>query len=502
MTAVTKEEAGRMLRHPINASLITLGRIEEYGNKKNGIASRKHAAAGAHTEGEVHAHSAPLCVRHDFLRLLYAGMLLELDTAAIRSFWQQQTLPGIPGDDECAKYDRLWSEENTIDLRSLAAILNAFELFLLRRRIDPAEFVGRALQKVNVGLAMSVKSAVMWAAPFLDTFYRAGDLRPLILNLTNTITEKLAPGLVHRLVKQESTGQWSTATILLMHSLLQSKRLVHSSAFARSMPAINSELWAALPVQLSPVSLKLPPFERRFMIAECRTIDQALALPLDLAAVDAHLAETLKLSTMSFHDFCRWRNLNIQKFGIPDIPIVVSHQNYFCPVRKQIALHEGCAYGAPVYLYGLRYLRNVPKPADFLSSILKHAVREDTSVWSLIRSRHQELVAKASQKAEFVYYVQEESCSLNGKHLIKYAPAKILRKILSAYTHSGQTEFEYRDILRDPAVFLGQESPNLGIRFNRLCQALDEMSSDVKLVRIAPGKVRLDCRCAVGYREA
>jgi hypothetical protein len=68
----------------------------------------------------------------------------------------------------------------------------------------------------------------------------------------------------------------------------------------------------------------------------------------------------------------------------------------------------------------------------------------------------------------------DESIVLNGEHLTKGVPAKILRSVLAAYTREGRTVFEYRDFKRDFDISLGQKNSNFEIRFYRLMEKLAE----------------------------
>lgn len=445
--------------------------------------------------------TSSVLVRNDILKLLYAGMLLEMSTSLVRRFWQQHPLPREEGaGSESELYEFLWKEDHTTDVRYVMSVLNTVEPFLLAYDIDTLDFIRRTFQRINRGLLISPRFLLQWGKPYLQHFFEVRDIRPLILELLDFFTQKLAPGIVHSVIDEDTAGEWNHSTIMLMHAGRDDH--AREKTFAQRFPPHDSELWIGMVVQLMPHCMSVEPFEELSILGDSRTIEEILEdrkverTENMLVIDDNHCG-----AVCGFHEFCSNRGLDIARYGVPDDPVVVAGKDYFCPDRERVVLHKGCAYGAPVCLYGLRYRRDAEKPPDFLSGIIDDATGDMPITWARAQERHEALLEELERKCVVVYHSRDDSISVNGRHLTRSVPARILRRIVAEYSRSGKTVFEYREFTKDENIVFDPLSPNLGVRLKRLMSTLEQNCPELSLTRPERGKLLLAPRDTVEYRE-
>jgi hypothetical protein len=193
--------------------------------------------------------------------------------------------------------------------------------------------------------------------------------------------------------------------------------------------------------------------------------------------------------------------LDLGKYCIFDQRVVLVTRDYYCPHRGRVVLRSGCAYGAPVYLYGYNYRRELRPKHDFMGDIIDKAVGEVDETVVKAAEHHRALLGELTGKVLIVYNAHLESISIDGRHFIKFAPARILRKILRSYVDQQRTEFEYSDFTMDDTVIYDPVSPNLNVRVKRLIQAFDTAFPKMKLRKTGRGKLTFQPECAIEFRE-
>lgn len=443
-----------------------------------------------------------ITARNDILKLLYAGMLLEMPISQVKEFWLRHPIPALSSaDDESLLFKSIWQEKKRNTLEYLVNVINDVEPFFSSQGLDTVSFIKKTFHRINKGMLISAKSILRWGKPFLSYFYLEKDLRPLILRLLDYFTEQLASGLVHTLVKHESDGAWHTATILVMYSQAITSLRLQKKMFERDFPGYDCELWTGMLVQSTPYCVNMPPFEELNMVSDCRTIQQIVpdaevSIKNNRLLIDG--ASFGEIAT--FHAFCEKKKLTVTKYKIPSREIVLINQDYVCPNRKRAVLHAGCAYGAPVYLYSFKYKKG-EKPQDFMSAIIDEATEELSDSWSLVQEIHETLIESLTLKADIVYTVKEESITINGNNITKFTPAKILRKMLLAYLKNGQTLFDHKEFIRDEQIIYDPLNPNLNVRLQRLIKALSDNFPRISISREIRGKIRLTVDCKISYHE-
>ena len=195
----------------------------------------------------------------------------------------------------------------------------------------------------------------------------------------------------------------------------------------------------------------------------------------------------------SFKSFCDNHVPGIAHtaLNIPDQPIVVMTRDYYCPLRKQLVLHKGCAYGAPVGLYNLEYDTAAFDTTELMPEVIETIIDNDAGFWTAAHRQHEALLQSVLPALEVVFYTADQSISVNNRHLVKRIPAGILRYILSRYLEFKQTEFEYREILLQPDLVFDVYAPNLSVRVKRLAEILKHKCPHIAILATGKGRFTL-----------
>ena len=163
-------------------------------------------------------------------------------------------------------------------------------------------------------------------------------------------------------------------------------------------------------------------------------------------------------------------------------------------------LYKGRYYGAPVSIAEFVYTKDVRTKDPFLG-LISSLVLEEYSVWPPVQKAHDELLHKINHVAEIVYYEADDSISVNGKHLMRNVPARILRNVLREYSKTGREEFENREFKRDPEICIDPVNPNFESRLNRVVDHLEKVSDVMSLNRHRRGGFRFEPHCHIDFRE-
>ncbi|NLG16940.1 MAG: hypothetical protein GX556_06355 [Fibrobacter sp.] len=342
---------------------------------------------------------------------------------------------------------------------------------------------------------------IKWTTPVLELFFQTDDIRHLILQLIPHYSSIMAPGLYHRIAEytvDEKNGS-AEATIVLFPSTDEPP----SSTVSRNiLPPFDCELWVTMIIQSIPQSMHLKPFEKFSIIADTRPVHSIV--PDAVYRNGKYYLDDKEIGReTTFSTFCKNRSISsiFENSSIPDITIAEITNDYYCPVRKRIVLHKGCAYGSPACLYSFKYNTRVKKPKGFFTSIIDETTSNTNRFWLKVQNKHNELLSNIEPTANFVYHVKDESISVSGKHLVKSVPAKILRYILKQYREKQQCEFEYREFINNPDIVLNTLAPNMAVRLSRLAKTLEAEFPSLKIIRTERGKFSIKVLCRLSYVE-
>ena len=440
-------------------------------------------------------------VKNELVKFLYAAMHLYLPIDEVREFWDKHYFTNHPKlRNPVDFYKWIWLDEEYCNAAFVVQVIESMEPYLNSKGFETPVFIRNALYTLNRGLLFSPKSMFKWTSPFLEDFYSNKDLRYLLLTLVEYYSSILVPGILHKTIKFFEHKSYKTTEAVILGTRFQ--QLPDNNRF-NPLPPYDCELWTAIIIQCMPAGIYLPPFEKLCMISDVRTAQKIVP--------DAHYHNDNLLidqqeygKKCSFHDFCKRKNLfeELQQYNLPDFTVTEIIKDYYCLKRKRVVLHKECIYEAPVYLYSYIFFRSSNKPKNFFSFIIDGTIKEKTDSWISVENRHKELLDTLNPKKILcIYNCNDESISVNGKHLVKFIPAKILRYILSRYVKNNQIEFEYREFIKNPEIPLDTLSPNIAVRIQRLSNVLKKYFPQFIIERTARGKIIIHVNCKLEYIE-
>ena len=158
-------------------------------------------------------------------------------------------------------------------------------------------------------------------------------------------------------------------------------------------------------------------------------------------------------------------------------------------------LYKDRYYSAPVTLAEFVYAK------DPFAGLISALVQDEYNAWTPVQKAHDELLHKINHVAEIIYYEADDSISVNGKHLMRNVPARILRNILREYKSTGREEFENREFKRDPEICIDSVNPNFESRLNRVVDHLEKIADVMGLNRHRRGGFRFEPHCHIEFRE-
>ncbi len=429
------------------------------------------------------------------LKLVYTAMLDEFPVYDIREFWDAQVETVAPKYSRVSDfYFSLWNGKDYIPFEDMCTILQNIEQFASKKGLDIQELVLCALKKA-ARLEHSAQALLCLCAPVIEHLFKPKDMREQLLKAAVFLSDRIATGMANFIISNTTQGDVNTTLFTLLLNDTSDKR-----KFSRSLPKTNCGLWAAMWVKNMPALLSLEPVEDFFMMADPRRV---IDLVPSASIIDNFLFINGKRygKVNSFHDFCKKRSvlMKIQSLGVPDDLVIEVEENYICPDTKKTILHEGCSYESPVAIYGFNYRRLDGKPKHTFSEFIKTATGSSCSSANRIEEKHSILMDSLHPVSRLVYHTNDDSVSLNGRHLIKSVPAQILKHLLQAYTNERRTVFEYKELLKNKEIVVDIANPNIAVRIQRLSSVLNKNFPQLKIIMLGRGKFRLQVDCKIHF---
>ncbi len=422
--------------------------------------------------------------RSEVLKSLYVAMLLYFPLDWVLEFWSSHPFPGKNGESEDSDlFKSLWTEKITVPFTYLTSVLNDLEPFLVARNRCILEFLEFFYVGLNGGIFIPAKFVLGILNPFLGKFFSSRDLRFYLLSLSNRIGSYVFPGVKLHTLSLPSPPDWR-------HVIRAVDLRINDNP---DTPILDFLLFYGSALKHYPLILSLPSFEDVSPLADCRTPDRVVTDPMEWK---------LKGREIGFHAFCRDVGFDPVKQGWPDSQVWLMTEDHYCPQRQRVVLREGCIYGAPVFLLKIRFLKNIQRPQNFLKDFVSAVLDSEESPQKKAEKLHRKLLLEADKKLQVVFHVKEVRITVNGKHLVSSAPARILRKLVHEFVTTGRTEFQHREFLHDENLISQPSNPNFIIRLIRLEKTLAEKCPDLSLTRPGRGKITFTCRRDIRFRES
>lgn len=439
----------------------------------------------------------PTLVRHDYKRAVYRAFLAEFPPDAIRKYFEKVPLL-IDGKEVSGKplFELLWKKKAHVPVTWEVASDHYLEEFLVSQGLDPREMMPKILRVSGGSTPIPGKVILSWFYPKVEALFNKLDTRDMCFGLITLVTENWLPGRIHRRIRRMEKGEWVHNTLIFIEDDTH-----------RTYLDWDYEFIAGPQVMEAPAKLGLPPFERFGMLADTRPPERVIWEAEDTPTWTGNRlsirGEVVGEAT-TFSAYCKYQGIDVERFNPPETEVVVMSRDYFCPRRKRVVLHQGCAYGAPFFISWTEHRKLAALKEGVLTTLISDIDREEREDEAdILEARHMALIDTLGRSATFVFHPADESMSLNGRHFVKGIPAKILRSVLQAHLQDGRTEFEYRDFKRDFEISLGQKNSNFEVRFYRLMEKLAEQDDAcLTLEKTGRGCFSLQVRGSVKLQDS
>jgi hypothetical protein len=433
-----------------------------------------------------------LNIRYDLIHVLYASMLMSFSSAETRSFWNKNLLPGYAATDELAMFTELWQGRKWYHQDYIFSVLNNFEPFLLTSGQNIFDFINEFFQKVNNGILISPRDWLGWSKSVLKLFFSQEDIRYLALKLLDHYNSKIARGLCYSIVQHSFENNTYKTTMMF-------SSIDNAITYSR-LPKFDCELWGAYFLKGLPRAIDLPAYENYFMLSDHRDAQEIVHEIIE-SGEHLYLNNTCIAQITAFEAFCRQNKIETSASAFTGHQVWVMNTDYICPIRKRIVLHKGCAYNAPVYLFGYTYAPVPSTPVNILDTLIDDITQHKDNIWSQIKILHKNFIGNLNPKVVIRYDRKHETIHLNGEYLIKNVPAKILRKMLCIYLETGRSQFQHSEFVKDESIIENLFNPNFVVRLQRLGKAIKRQSKDISIEKVDKGIFSLSTECKIEYSE-
>ncbi len=430
-------------------------------------------------------HQERFLIRNDFLSLIYYGLLREFSFSDAAKFWKNHSL--YINDRYLAKrelYEYIGNPRHKAPFEYVFAVLNSLEPFFVERGQDLRAFLKRNILELRQGASLAPLFALWSFVPLLRPFLESKDPRDFLLDGIQVINSRARPGTLQKLIRRSQNAGITRSLILF----------TPDPSFSREFSSVDGDLFFAQTLQLAPVRIGFEPFDTYRMISESRNA---------ISRISEHTAalrgDTLYIDGVAygrqcmFDDFLSERSI---KTGLkaPNRKVIVMNQDYVCPSRGRIVLHEGCAYGAPIYLYEMEYRPLSTTPS--FSAMIKDALKGDTLNDTEDCDRHMAFLKACRDHLRFIFDCPSEYVILEGRRLTRGIQARILAHILHDFS-KGSSHFSYAQLARNQSLISHPANTGLAIRIARIQKILEKECPALKILSRGRGEFQVSCDCPV-----
>lgn len=414
------------------------------------------------------------------LRMVYVEMLSSMETKDLLGFVRSSPNFNV-GD-----WSKVWFDEGSLSIFTHRVWLDGFVNWLDSRDFSIQKVI-EGVEKRSANLELIPARPILRSyIPYIPQFYSSGDMRKLCLEILPKRTQFLqnmtvAEGVVSEGVRHD----------FLFASFKDEERI-----------ATNYLVWMQLVVRLAPTLLGLPTFEDVHVVASQNSVMMTVGIR---AIVDVDGKKVLvngePIGVMvPFAECIEANGITWATEYEAKMECVRVTRDFVDEKSGDLLLKEGCYYGAPSNILSVNYKENVTVENPF-EKLISVVVKNEQEVWRLFRALHDDFMALMSGSISVIYYTGDDSISVNGKHLMRSVPARILRNILREYTKNGRQEFENREFKRNEEICLDPMRPNFESRLNRVVAHIEKVSKYFEIERSQRGRFRFVPKCRIDYRE-
>ncbi|HKP60360.1 MAG TPA: hypothetical protein VJV78_26725 [Polyangiales bacterium] len=435
------------------------------------------------------------------LRAIHYILLARFGNEETYRFWRQypyetdgQTL------DPVAIARLLEDDQRRISMRWAAQVMNGLEPFLNERGTSIKEIAENLLPRVNGGSFISAQTILGTLVPFLVRLSRLSDPHRLLIRMFTFGTSRITPGvLFDEVAVLPGAGSPAPNETLLLVGL--------PALWDGAFEPIDGEIFIADLFRMMPRALGLAPFVEVAVVADARPAPAiAHGCQLELRG-DAVFLDGARIgSVQPFSAFCQQRRLRLKSHGQPDSLVLVAERDWHCPRRRRVVLHEGCAYGAPVYLLRARWSPQRERIHNVFEHLVEEAMRSEPDPAS--RELAERFITSHERVIHCVFDAADNSFYADERLVCRGVPALILRNSVRGRI-AGRSQFTFREFKRDREIVAHPKNTGFEVRLGRLRNTLLEAHCGLRIepagrgrfTLIADGRVSLSEQSSAPGRE-
>jgi hypothetical protein len=438
--------------------------------------------------------SVGLFIRNHFLRFIYSGFLHCFPFEKNAEFWKRVPLlkNGVKVS-EIEKIAMVWDENKYTPYDYHFAVLNEFERFLVENGIEAIPFIRKSMLDLGRGLPFEPKIFLWIMEPCITAFIKSQDIRTEFLKRLHLFNNRSHPGTIQKLISLRSKDNFHEGVIVF------SPKKNNCTKF----PKTDGELFFAITMQQSIVRFGLQPFDRYKMYSETQTVFERVTDENHSSITDGIFSINDKKhgQVIRFSEFLLQNDISLKNhIHFEDCPVVKIIEDWYCPTRKRVVLHAGCAYGAPVVIYSMIYKKTKGAKALF-SDFVNDIAYGPSGEWKKIECLHRQFLWYLSGKSLILYDSKSGYIIFNNTYLMHGVPAKILRKILVDYIDKGKKHFEHKEFVTIDDFVSHPKNTGFETRLKRLIRKIEKTDLPFRIVKSDKGCFDLECRCKLEFME-
>jgi len=448
-------------------------------------------------DAEPKARGSGLMARNHWIKALHGALLVRLGVAGTRAFWERHPLhlgDRVLTAAELAQHIR--QEKASSPLSWTMRLVTDLEPFLLEQGVDFERFLEETRQYANHGTFVHPRHLLTWLGPILVPMFRFGNPYRLLLYGARLVAHAMAPGVVFEL------PSWRAPD-----SVPPDVRKNTGSVWVQFPGLTEGEIEAwdftvepGRNMLAAPRIFGLPPFAGLAAICDARSAER---VPW---GVSCTVREGRLFIDGVPYGRSRWLSGFLAQAGYelpagvpPEWPVIEIERDYYCPQRKRVVLARGCAFGAPGYLFRLHWDGVRPTLRNFLSVVHAELDEHDAGARAeLIASLHRSYLEAVNGVITVRYFAADGSVEVQGKHVCRGTPARILLECVRIARDEGRTEFTFRELKRLPALVSHPKNTGLEIRLSRLRTALAAADCGLRIETAGRGRFRLVSEARLG----
>ena len=415
------------------------------------------------------------------LRMVHIEMLYSYETKDIIDF-----VKSFNKKVELSDYDNIWFEEGEVSLFTHRIWIDGLSNWLASKNISLDKFLSDMITHIIKTDCIPARPILRSYLPFIPDFYSASDVRELCLSLLPKRED-----LLNKAKLIQGKDEKDTKTRFLVVDCKDEERF-----------ATNYMPWFNFMVKNAPIFLDLPAFEEVNLCASKNSVTTTLEHKAE-ADIDKNILNVNGKpigKIVPFSECIKIHNIPWENDYEKKLECVLIERDYVDPKSGAVLLRKNCFYGAPVNISKITFKKNLTLKDPF-AKLMSAIVRQEFDSWKPLQRAHEKFLGTLNDSVTVIYYKNDDSISVNEKHLMRNVPARILRNILRIYSSSGREEYENREFKRDPEICLDPLRPNFESRLHRVVDHLSTISNYFEIERHRRGGFRFVPHCKIIFKE-